>query len=152
MAKLRSTSFMGSRYTRASQGATRAQLQAQFKENMGEILSALDEFIQDVKGMCPDVLVEALEPTLGKAIEYCPIKSGALRESAYLEAEQSRGGTVVAIGFGRGGQPDYAIYVHELPRQHEEPTRYKFLETALDEDYWSILNSIPTLIRERAGT
>lgn len=149
---VRMKSFMGSRYTRASQGSSVASLQTQFRANMAEILDNLAEFIADVEDSAPDILVEALEPTFGKALEYCPVKDGDLRESGYLEAERQRGKAVVAIGFGKGGQPDYAIYVHELPYQHEAPTRSKFLEAALDEDYYSILNSIPALIRERAGT
>lgn len=145
-------SFMGSRYNRASQGASQQALQAQFKAGMADILENLRDFVADVENGAADVLVEALEPTFGKALEYCPQKTGALRDSGYLEVEKYRGRAVAAIGFGKGGQPDYAIYVHEMPFQHEAPTRAKFLESALDEDYFSILNSIPRLIKERAGT
>lgn len=145
-------SFMGSRYTRVSQNASQQALQAQYKASMNDLLENLAEFIAEVRGMVPGVLVDALEPTLGKAMEYCPQDTGALRDSAYLEEEVSRGNAVVAIGFGKGGQPGYAIYVHELPYKHEAPTRSKFLQAAIDEDYYTILNAVPRLIRERAGT
>ena len=152
MAGIKVKPFMGSRYNRASHSAGRLDLQRQFQQNVQGILGALTEFTEGVKNIVPDVLVEALEPTFGKALEYCPIEDGTLRDSGYLEAEKRRGGSIVAIGFGKGGQPDYAIYVHELPYRHEEPTRSKFLEAALDEDYYQIVTSIPRLIRERAGT
>jgi hypothetical protein len=145
-------SHMGSRYKRASQSATSQALQDQFRSNMADITENLTEFVEGVKAGAGEVLVEALEETFGKALEYCPEDSGTLKDSAYLEAETRRGKSVCAIGFGRGGQPDYAIYVHELPYQHDAPTRSKFLEAALDEDYFAILNKIPKLIRERAGT
>jgi hypothetical protein len=145
-------SHMGSRYNRASQSGQRQALQKSFQAGMADILGNLGDFIADVKDFVPEVGIEALEETLGKAIEYTPVKDGTLRDSAYLEAETHRGGVVIAIGFGRGGRPDYAVYVHELPYQHEAPTRSKFLEAALDEDYYQILNKIPRLIRERAGT
>lgn len=144
--------FMGSRYVRASQSGSTQALQAQFRANLGAILKDLKEFTDDVKGFIPSVAIDVLEPTFGKALEYCPEDTGDLRASGYLEEETRRGHTQVAIGFGKGGKPDYAIYVHELPYAHEAPTRYKFLEAALDEDYFSIVNAIPRLIRERAGT
>lgn len=144
--------YMGSRYSRASQSGSMQALTAQFNQEMNEILEAFDEFTSDVEGFMPEVLVDALEPTFGKALEYCPEDSGALRASGYLEVEKYRGGSRAVIGFGKGGQPDYAIYVHEMPYAHAEPTRAKFLQSALDEDYFSIVSSIPRLVRQRAGT
>lgn len=144
--------YMGSRYSRQHHAASIRALTEQFHKETGSILEALDEFVEGVKGDIPEILVEALEPTFGKALEYCPQDSGDLRASGYLEAEKYRGGSRAVIGFGKGGQPDYAIYVHELPYAHEAPTRSKFLQAALDEDYFSIVSSIPRLIRERAGT
>ena len=141
-------SHMGSRYKRSSQGATVAALQDNFKASLAEILQGLTEFIDGVRGNAGEILVEALEPTFGKALEYCPVASGTLRDSGYLELEEGKKSSVVAIGFGRGGQPDYAIFVHEIPRAHEAPTRHKFLQDALDEDYWTILKTIPRLIKE----
>lgn|SRR3990167_1393590 len=144
--------FMGTRYVRSSQAASAQALQEQFRQNMGGIIDNLRAFIDEINGVLPEILVEALEETFGKSLEYCPEKTGALRESGYLEAESYRGGAAVAIGYGKGGQPDYAIYVHEMPYAHAAPTRAKFLEAALDEDYFTILNKIPRLIRESAGT
>jgi hypothetical protein len=144
--------FVGSRYIRSSQGAAAGALQRQFRQNMDGLLGSLSKFFSDFKEATPDALVEILEPTLGKAITYCPEDTGTLRSSAYLEAETQRGKAVVAIGFGRGGQPSYAIFVHELPYQHDAPTTYKFLERAVDEDYQSIVAQTPKVLRELAGT
>lgn len=143
---------MGSRYNRAYHTAGMRNLQKQFRQNMGEILGALNDFVKGVNEITPEVLADAMEETFGKALEYTPVDSGKLRESGYLETRSYHGRHIVAIGFGKGGKPSYAIYVHELPYAHEAPTRSKFLEAALDEDYYAILNKIPRLMRERAGT
>ncbi len=150
--RIRIAPHMGSRYVRSTQGSGVAALQSNFRAQMAGIIDAFMEFCDEVDGLVPDVLVDVMEPTFGKALEYCPEDSGKLKESGYLEKESRRGNHVVAIGFGKGGQPDYAIYVHELPYAHEAPTRWKFLQSALDEDYFTMLNSIPAMIRERAGT
>lgn len=154
MAGTRITAFMGRKQIRSSMSnaGSQAALKQQFDASMEDILINLKDFIDHVDGATPDILIEALEPTFGKAIERTPVKNGDLRASGYLEARKYRGGAEVEIGFGRGGHPDYAIYVHEIPRAHEDPTRDKFLQSALDEDYFSILSSIPRLVREAAGT
>lgn len=145
-------SGMGSRYVRDSQSPLIKTLSKQFRASMAEIMQGLEEFVEDIHEGAADILADALEPTFGKAIEYCPEDTGALRDSAYLETEKFRGRASCQIGFGRGGQPDYAVIVHELPYAHEPPTRSKFLQSALDEDYYQILNRVPRLLRERAGT
>lgn len=154
MASPRITAFMGRKQIRGNTayGSSQAALNAQFQASMSEVLQGLREFISHIEGITPDVLIEALEPTFGKALERTPVKTRALRNSGYLEARSYRGGAEVEIGFGRGGSPTYSIYVHEMPFWHEPPTQDKFLQSAIDEDYFTILSSIPRLFREAAGT
>lgn len=86
-----------------------------------------------------DVLAEALEPTLVLSEKYCPKDTHTLVNSAYLEVELFRGNPRVEIGYARAGDPHYAIIVHEDPsKTHEPPTRYKFLEAAIDEDWGGV--------------
>jgi hypothetical protein len=136
-------SFVGSRVNRAPTNGSKFAITNRSRAGIGSILDNLNRFIQGVRDVCPEVLIEALEPTMDKAIEYCPVKDGTLRSSAYLETEQFRGRSVAAMGFAKGGQPNYAIYVHEMPYQHE---------AALDEDYNDITRRVPELIRARMGT
>jgi hypothetical protein len=150
--RLNSSAFMGRKSFRgAYAGGSQQALNAQFQASLNDVMSNLNAFIDEVDGIVPDVLIESLEPTFGKALEYCPEKSGRLRNSGYLEARKYYKGAEVEIGFGRGGNPDYAIFVHEMPFYHEPPTRGKFLQAALEEDYFSILTSIPRLLREATG-
>lgn len=152
MGKVSFRPFMGSRYVRNTQNASTQALTAQFRQQIGGILEALGEFIDDFDALVPEAIVDVLEPTLGKAIEYCPKLTGDLVDSAYLEVDSVKRKHVVAIGFGKGGKPDYAVYAHEMPHKHAEPTRSKFLQAALDEDYFQIIKALPGALRERAGT
>jgi hypothetical protein len=100
-----------------------------------------------------EVLRAALAPTLRKAISYTPVKTGALRKSAYLEVRRQGllGGYQAEIGFGKGGVPSYAIIVHEVPNKHTEPTRWKFLQAALEEDAAAIRQRLAGNFRTVSG-
>lgn len=59
----------------------------------------------------------------------CPIDTGRLRGSAYVEQQES-GDVVVEMGYA---DIEYAIYVHEdLTKEHHYPTKAKFLEDPLN--------------------
>lgn len=103
------------------------------------ITDALLNIFQQFEDASPDIMIDALKPTLEKARDvYCPMRTGALRESAYLLEASFRGHVRVEIGFARGGSPPYAIWVHEMLFNHEPPTRYKFLQQAVTEDLGDI--------------
>lgn len=58
-----------------------------------------------------------------RSIDYTPVDTGKLVKSIYIRNE----GPGIAIGY----KVDYAIHVHEIGfYNHEEPTRYKYLEEA----------------------
>jgi hypothetical protein len=103
---------------------------------MAGVMKNLDLVLNAIKGITPEVLLETMEPVLLQAQIYCPEKTGALKNSGYLEVEQQgTGGSITAeVGFARGGIPSYAIYVHEdMTKYHVPPTQAKFLQTAIDE-------------------
>jgi hypothetical protein len=91
--------------------------------------------INAIKGITPAALLEILEPVLEQATIYTPVKTGALRASGYLEVMQTSGSVISAeIGFGRGGEPSYTVFVHEdMTKYHVPPTQAKFLQTAVDD-------------------
>lgn len=100
------------------------------------------------------VLLEALRPTFEKSKEYCPYKTGALRNSGYLEIRRVGllRGWQAEIGYGRGGLPHYTIIVHEMPTYHKPPTRYKWLQAALQEDGDEIQRRITEGLKSASGT
>lgn len=131
---------------------TAATIEAGLRASIRGILDNLYGLVRHLEAEGPEILVEALQPAFDKSQVYCPKKTGALRESGYLRAESFRGGARAAIGYAAGGAPNYAIIVHELPYTHEAPTRNKFLQAAIDEEYANMQNAVPRLVRQAAGT
>ena len=124
------------------------------RRQLDEVLEEYRRWAKHMNEESVEVLREALEPTLVKARDiYCPVKDGDLRDSAYLEARQFRGNSVVEIGFGKGGRPHYAAMQHErLDFYHEPPTRAKFLQVALEEDGPDIEAAIIKGLKTASGT
>lgn len=152
MARIRVKPYVGSRIAHSGLNASAEALTANFNQQIRGLVDAIADFTRQFDNITPDIMIEALEPTFGKAIGYTPVKDGDLVNSAYLEVESQRGRHVAVIGFGRGGKPDYAIYVHEMPYAHAAPTRSKFLESALDEDFGLIRRNLINGLREAVGT
>lgn len=109
----------------------------QVRKQMESIERKLAAIIEKLRAQdLPDALIEALEPTYEKALDYTPVDTGRLLKSGYLEkAPEGRKRPRVELGFAKGGDPYYAVYVHELTQNyHRAPTRAKFLQSALEED------------------
>jgi hypothetical protein len=146
--------FVGRRSIRGSvpHHGSQSALRDQFNGSMADVLHNLQLFIDHMTGVTPEILEEALRPTFAKSQERCPVRDGNLKASGYLETRATAKGAEAEIGYGRGGIPDYAIFVHEMPMYHEPPTQDKFLQSAIDEDYFDIINRVPLLVRQAAGT
>lgn len=108
-----------------------AQMQAQSRAMTDTLLEILTGFVD----ISPDIMLDALQPTYELAAKYTPKDTLALVNSEYLEVTSFRGKPRVELGFARGGEPFYAMYVHEIVEYHHEaPTRSKFLQAAMMED------------------
>src|SRR5690348_6237242 len=102
-----------------------ARLQGEFQQSMRGVLMLMRVAFNAIDGATPGILAEVLEPTFEKSQVYCPVSSGRLKGSGYVVAEKAGNGAVAEIGYARDGDPDYAIFVHEMPYDHAEPTRDK---------------------------
>lgn len=119
----------------------------------GEIVEGFNEFCDNLEQkVLPEAMYDALEPTFDLSQVYVPKDTGELAESGFLDiTRKGKGGAQVEIGYGRGGAP-YAVYVHEMVNiSHEAPTRSKYLEAALDEDYYEILKRIVRYTKYETG-
>lgn len=125
-----------------------------------QIKAQMDNIVANFKGMCDsidsqsaDILVEALQPTFDKSQDIVPVgKTGRLKDSGYLESRRVRGTSQVEIGYGKGGEPPYAVFVHEnLNAMHTPPTQAKFLQQPLEEDAEDIKQRILDGIKTAAG-
>jgi hypothetical protein len=106
-----------------------------FRDQAKALQDTLKNILQQFSDASPELVIDALQPTFEKAKMYCPKDTGRLVASAYLESVGFRGQPRVEMGFARGGNPYYAVVVHEnLEMRHEPPTQAKFLEQAVNED------------------
>jgi hypothetical protein len=81
----------------------------------------------DIDGICATVNEAWAEEILALAKSYCPVDSGALRDSGHIEKMEDGSCRVVF-------DKSYAWYVHEFTwRYHKLPTQAKFLDRAVFE-------------------
>ncbi len=124
----------------------------QVQKQVKALTSDLEYIFSQFEDITPEVTIEALRPTFEKAKHYTPKDTNALVNSAYLEVVGSGSNKKVEIGFAKGGHPRYAVYVHEMVHQkHAEPTRAKFLQTAIDEDIFQIIDRVAEGYRRFMG-
>lgn len=121
---------------------------ASIKAQMQDITRRLTTVVNEIERVTGDILLEALEPTFQLSQEYVPYDTGALHDSGYLEKQEGGGLSRVVMGYAKGGQPDYAIMVHErVDIQHRSPERSKFLLAALEEDSGNIIGRIEDALK-----
>lgn len=108
-----------------------------------ELEDILLKLLKDVEEQSADIMLNALQPTFELSQVYCPVDTGDLLASGYLEVTQYRSNPRVEMGYARGGNPSYAVVVHEDPQfYHKLPTRYKWLQAAMMEDLPNIFNRL----------
>jgi len=108
-----------------------------------ELEDVLLKLLKDIEGASADIMINALQPTFALSQVYCPVDTGALLASGYLEVTEYRNNPRVECGYARGGNPSYAVVVHEDPRfHHKPPTRYKWLQSAMLEDLPNIFDRL----------
>lgn len=100
------------------------------------IANQINKTINALEGpVTQQAIAAALGPTFELSQLYCPIDSGAMKESGYLVVEQTGNGVTGEIGYAAGNDPPYTIYVHErTDLHHVQPTRAKWLEAAMNQD------------------
>lgn len=104
------------------------------REGMNQVVDNYRRLCEHMEKVSPEVLYQALEPAFELSKEYCPVDTGSMLASGYLEITEFRGTPTVEIGYGKGGKPEYTTTVHEnLEYKHKDPTRAKWLQTALAE-------------------
>jgi hypothetical protein len=89
-------------------------------EGLDKVLSQFDEMISQMPADVDDAAMDWALNVKGESQIECPVNTGLLRGSAYVE----RDGDDIVLGYSMG----YAVYVHEnLEAHHAPPTKAKFL-------------------------
>ena len=98
-------------------------------EGFIELTNKLNKSISQISDTVQSALLDCGNDLQQKAVDITPIDTGALRASAFTEAE-SGGNPSVIVGF----EEEYAIYVHENLEAHHDVGQAKFLEQPLKEN------------------
>ena len=129
--------------TKAASADANAKLQA--------IRKRFVKVIEELQGVAPQVVLDALQPIKDRADYYCPVDTGALKASGYLVVRVASNEKIVAeLGYGKGGRPPYAPIVHERTDvKHKSPTRAKWLQTALNEQIGLVPGRIARALKKQ---
>lgn len=112
--------------------ASEAGFISQMRERSQYLTDALEEILQSFEDESPEIMLEAMGPIFQHSQELCPKLTGDLVRSGYLEISSRGKIPTVEIGYAKGGNPRYAVYVHEMVQiPHKPPTQAKFLEVAV---------------------
>jgi len=98
---------------------------------MREITARMIAIIDQMPNLADEAIFEATKPIFDLSQQYVPELTGALKRSGFRELQT---GHQVVLGYGRGGRPWYASYVHEATWMKHANGKYaKFLERAVNE-------------------
>lgn len=104
------------------------------REQMKSIEGSYTRLLDTLEASTKQAVEAMLRPVFDRSQVLVPVKTGELKASGYIETRKRRGLVVGEVGYGRGGRPAYAVFVHEnLDVHHAPPTQAKFLEQAANE-------------------
>lgn len=125
----------------------------QIRQQMKSVEDSFTRFVNTIQANTPAAIEAALQPIFKRSQVLVPKKTGALKNSGFIEVRTDlkvnpRG----EVGYGRGGVPHYAAIVHEnLDAQHAAPTQAKYLEQAVDEELSGALDQAAGVYAETLG-
>lgn len=98
-------------------------------EGFVELTNKLNKSFSQISDTVQSALLDCGNDLQQKAVDITPIDTGALRASAFTEAESGSNPSVI-VGF----EEEYAIFVHENLEAHHPVGQAKFLEQPLKEN------------------
>ena len=97
-------------------------------ENVKEVEQEIRKYALKFPEKIKPILYEEAQEIMSESKKQCPVDTGALRASGYVnEPEETKEGIYVQMGYGGPSAP-YAIYVHERLDLHHRVGKAKFLE------------------------
>lgn len=122
------------------------------KNSMDGIIKNFKLLSEHVDNVTPEILMEAMEPAFALSQVYCPMDTGTMVASGYLQVIERYHKPTVEMGYGKGGNPSYTAQVHEnLEWRHKKPTQAKWLSRALEESYGQINAQVMLSLKSIVG-
>jgi hypothetical protein len=111
------------------------------RAGMAEIINQYSSFIKSLVDITPEALESAMQPVFDKSQEYVPKATLALMHSGRLTVTKGPSPSA-EITYG-DATAWYAALVHErVWLNHAPPTRAKYLQAAMEEEFDSFLVSL----------
>jgi hypothetical protein len=98
------------------------------------IANRVNQFVTEITNLSEETLLEMAEEIKLAAQEKTPVKTGTLKESAYVASEMTPKGPVAEVGYSQNAEATYAPFVHENLEANHPEGEAKFLENALKEN------------------
>lgn len=132
-------------------GPTEAHYVMSVRQSVKQIRDTILALTKHIENITPEAMMYGLRPVYDEAIRLTPKATHKLVNSAFLEIVNTKNGGTVALGFAKGNNPHYAIYVHEIPNQHAGDTQWKFLEEAVNRKIHLLLPRVVEYLRQQTG-
>lgn len=133
-------------------GPSEANYTRSIRTQMLQIRNNLLKAIEAIENVTPAALIHGLRPMFDTSQILVPVKTGRLKHSGFVVAERTSTGAAAAIGYGKGGNPFYAGFVHErLDLRHAAPTQAKYLEEAVNRHIAQFPSRVADYIKQQTG-
>ena len=128
-------------------GATRS-----IRSQLVNINRNLQKVIDGFDKVTEEAVFVALHPIFAESQKLVPVDKGRLKASGFLVVEKTIKGVQAEIGYARGGNPHYAVLVHEMVDiAHDDPTQAKFLQQPLEAQMHRIAPRIAAAMKKGLG-
>ena len=122
------------------------------RAQMEQIEKAISARLHVLENLTPAALRYGLLPIFEESQRLVPVLSGALKDSGYIETRKGPRGAQGEVGYGKGGDPFYAVIVHErMELHHDGVTQAKYLEEAVSRHGGKVPDRVAEFLRERLG-
>ena len=113
-------------------------------EGFIELNNKFKKSISEISDVIQDALLDCGNDLQQKAQDLTPVRTGALKASAFTEADKQGKNPSVVVGF----EEEYAIYVHENLEAYHDNGQAKFLEQPLRENTDKYTEHIKNKVQE----
>lgn len=117
-------------------------------EGLNAFLKEMEDDFRDALDEAEEALRESLRRrVLTPSLRLCPIDTGALRASAWVDASHQSGRLTGSVGY----DTDYALFVHDVLMWHAPPTQWHYLSDPFDMNWPLVAQDVLLAVREALG-
>jgi len=115
----------------AKRTIARIKTEAQARAAFALLSQDLEKFIKSIKGTTFDAVKEMTQVVLDDSQERVPVRFGDLKRSGFRSTFSDGKKIIGVVGYAKGDDPPYAVFVHEDLEAKHPNGENKFLEKAV---------------------